>query len=119
MGKELEATLAVENLRVKAKHGWYEEERVIGGMYTINVRMFHSVRDSEQFDDLSASINYEVIYKQVLDVMQNEFHLIEHCCKSIFNRMKSLDQNAIWEVELIKEEPPLKFVGNTSFTLKG
>lgn len=119
MGKGIEAVLSVDNIRVHAYHGWYPEERMIGGMYNINVRMFRTVDQTEHFSNLEASINYELIYDLVLDTMKQEFHLIEHCCKALFDKLKGLDNHSIWEVHLIKEEPPLNFVGATSFKLKG
>jgi dihydroneopterin aldolase len=119
MVAELDAVLSVENIRVKAQHGWYQEERKLGGMYSVSVKMFHRVKTSEQFHNLDSSINYELIYSKVLEVMEREFHLIEECCKYMHEALKKLDQESIWEVELVKEQPPLKFVGLTKFALKG
>ena len=115
----LDAVLSVENIRVKANHGWYKEERKIGGMYSVSVRMYHKVSPNEEFTTLESSLNYEIIYHEVLAIMKNEFHLIEESCKAIFDKMKSLDEASIWEIEMIKEEPPLKYTGQTKFVLKG
>lgn len=115
----LEAELSIENIRVKAYHGWYAAERKVGGMYSVSVKVFGAVTMEEDFTDLESSVNYEKIYEKVVSVMGKEFKLIEQCCKALFDEVKSLKPNAVWEVLLVKENPPVKYVGATSFRLKG
>lgn len=119
MDKGLETILRVENIRLKAQHGWYEEERIMGGMYSVSVTLYDHVSGNETFTDLDESINYERIYNNVVSIMAKEFHLIESSCKAIHDAMKLLKKDAIWEVQIIKENPPIKFVESTQFTLKG
>ncbi|MFY0643074.1 MAG: dihydroneopterin aldolase [Bacteroidia bacterium] len=116
---QLKTVLSVDNIRLKAKHGWYREERLIGGYYCINIRMESRAAKSESFDQLDSTVNYELIYNSVISVMKNEHKLIEHCCKAIFDQLKSLAANNIWTVELIKENPPIKYIGATRFKIEG
>ncbi|MFT5349142.1 MAG: hypothetical protein ACI9M3_002192 [Bacteroidia bacterium] len=44
---------------------------------------------------------------------------MEHCTKSLWDKLKVLQEESIWEVKLVKEDVPIKFVGQTSFTIKG
>ena len=119
MSRSLETTLSINNIRVKAFHGWYAAERKLGGMYNISVNVFSNVELNENFDDLDNSVNYENVYSNVVEIMKSEFKLIEASCKAIHESLKTLKPNSIWEVTIVKENPPLKFVGSTSYTIKG
>ncbi|MEY2924439.1 MAG: dihydroneopterin aldolase [Bacteroidota bacterium] len=115
----LASELSIDNIKVKAHHGWYEAERKVGGMYSVSVKVFSKVNTNDDFSDLDSSVNYEKVYASVIDIMDKEFKLIEECCKALFDAVKQLKPNSVWEVLLVKENPPLKYVGATSFKLKG
>jgi len=115
----LESELSIDNIKVKAHHGWYEAERKVGGMYSVSVKVFSKVNTNDDFSDLDPSVNYEKVYASVIAIMDKEFKLIEECCKALFDAVKQLKPNSVWEVLLVKENPPLKYVGATSFKLKG
>lgn len=118
MSGTLDTVLSIDNIRLKAYHGWYAAERKLGGIYSISVKVHSSIGENEHFEDLEESVNYEHIYKIVADTMAEEYKLIETCCKALFERLKPLKPNAVWEIHLIKENPPMKFVGATSFRIK-
>ncbi len=119
MQESLETILSVNKVRVKANHGWYASERKIGGMYTVSVRIFSSIQRIENFGDIGDTINYEIIYEIIIRHMKKEYKLIETCCKAMWNELKPLAENNVWEVVVEKEDVPIKFIGNTSFTVKG
>lgn len=119
MQESLETILSISKVRVKANHGWYPSERKIGGMYSISVRIFSKRENTEQFDDIDDTINYEDIYNIITAVMKREYKLIETCCKSLWDELKPLSREDVWEVTLEKEDVPIKHVGSTSFVVKG
>lgn len=119
MSGTIESVLSIEEVRVKANHGWYESERKIGGMYLITVRAYLQLNMNETLTDLSHTINYEKVHQIIIDTMSEEHHLIESACKTIFDKLKSDYQNEIWEVFIRKEDVPLKYVGSTSYSIKG
>lgn len=119
MDGRIDTLLSVENIKLKAAHGWYKQERAIGGMYIINVHLNSSASVTQEFEELSSTINYEVIHEKVIMAMKQEHRLIEHCCKAIFDEMKSILPQGNWEVEVIKEQPPIKHLGRTRYTIKG
>jgi 7,8-dihydroneopterin aldolase/epimerase/oxygenase len=119
MNSSLETILSIDNIRVMAHHGWYESERKLGGFYSISVQVFSTFPSTQSFDEMDISINYEQIHETVLSVMNEEFKLIEQCCKVLFERLKQLKPSEIWQVHLIKEDVPIKHVGSTSFCIKG
>jgi len=119
MNNTIESILSIDNVRVKANHGWYESERKLGGMYIISV-CIHRILDADYtFDHLNKSVNYEIVHQIILETMQEEHMLIESACKAIWDKLKLQHANEIWEVNIRKEDVPLKFVGSTSFKIKG
>lgn len=119
MNTQIDTLLTVDKIRLKAHHGWYVEERKLGGWYTVSVKLSGKASDSESFDHLASTVNYERIYESVVKVMKQEHLLIEHCCKAIFDELKPLSPDREWTVELVKENPPIKHVGATKFEIKG
>ncbi len=119
MQHSLQTILSIENIRVKANHGWYPAERKIGGMYSISVFIYKTADVAESYNDITDTINYESIYAIIIEEMKLEYTLIEHCTKSLWDKLKALQKESIWEVKLVKEDVPIKFVGQTSFTIKG
>lgn len=118
MDGRIETVLSVDEIRVKAHHGWYESERKIGGMYRIAVKIYDQNTTDENFSNIDDTVNYELIYDAVISLMKQEFKLIEECCKALWDALKPLKPDAIWEVNLVKEDVPIKFIGSTSFTIK-
>lgn len=119
MEGRIDTLLSVENIRLKARHGWYKQERAIGGVYIINVHLSSSASIIQEFEELSSTVNYEIIHEKVTMVMKTEHKLIEHCCKAIFDEMKRIVPEGLWEVEIIKEAPPIKHLGRTKYVIKG
>jgi dihydroneopterin aldolase len=119
MEHSLQTILSIENVRVKAHHGWYPAERKIGGMYSISVFIYKYTHAAESYIEIADTINYESIHAIILEEMKVEYTLIEHCTKSLWDKLKVLQEESIWEVKLVKEDVPIKFVGQTSFTIKG
>ena len=119
MGRKLDTRLSVENIRLRAKHGWYDEERVLGGWYRIDVYFDAQHAEDQAYEDLSATVNYEYIQERVREVMAQEHKLIEHSCKAVFDALKDLNPSGVWTVELTKEHPPVNHLGQSKFRITG
>jgi dihydroneopterin aldolase len=119
MNNTIESILSIDNVRVKANHGWYKSERKLGGMYVISVHIYKILEANHDFDHLDQSINYEMVHQVILETMEEEHMLIESACKAIWDKLKVKYSNEIWEVNIRKEDVPLKFVESTSFKIKG
>jgi dihydroneopterin aldolase len=88
-------------------------------MYSIDVRIFSHIPTTETMSDMDSSINYEQIHNEVIRIMNQEFKLIEECCKALWDNLKLLKPADIWEVQLVKEDVPIKHVGSTKYIIKG
>ncbi|MBR9919562.1 MAG: dihydroneopterin aldolase [Bacteroidetes bacterium] len=84
------ATVALEGMRFFAYHGYYEEERLIGGEYVVDVYITTDVSKAAVKDDLERTINYENIHTICQAVMKEPCKLIETVAEKISLRIKHL-----------------------------
>lgn len=101
--------IAIEGMHFYAHHGYYREEQVIGGQYKVDVYMTTDFSEAAMKDKLDMTINYEVVYALVKEVMKKDSHLIEHVAHEVINKIseKKFDISHI-RVRVAKLNPPLK-----------
>lgn len=75
-------------MHFKAHHGYYLEERKIGGQYIIDIEMTYDVRNAARMDDLDKTINYEKVYHLCKEEMSKSRKLIETVAMDIIERMQ-------------------------------
>ena len=101
--------IAVEGLQFYAHHGYYKEEQVLGGKYTVDIYMTTNIDEAAESDVLKKTINYEQIYQLTKAEMEVHSKLIEHVCKRILDRIKnSYPELLHLKVRVSKHSPPLK-----------
>ncbi len=101
--------IAVEGLQFYSHHGYYKEEQVLGGKYTVDIYIHINFSDAAVTDDLKRTINYEEIYQLTKAEMEVHAKLIEHVCQRILTKIK-LKYPPIekLKVRVSKFNPPLK-----------
>ena len=102
------ALIALEGMRFYAYHGFYEEERVIGNDYVVDVYVDTVFTKAAMDDDLYQTINYETIYLICEAAMRKNSKLLEAVANHIelgikhqFKFIKAL------KVRVKKLNPPL------------
>jgi 7,8-dihydroneopterin aldolase/epimerase/oxygenase len=83
MGKVL-----VEDLEIFAYHGHFEEEQVIGRMFTINAVIDTNFDLAAQNDDLNKTVNYAEVCRIIDEEMKIPAKIIEHVGWRIIQRLK-------------------------------
>ncbi|MFT4522240.1 MAG: dihydroneopterin aldolase [Bacteroidia bacterium] len=107
--------LRVNNLLLWAHHGWYEEERLLGGKYQIDVEL--ELHPLDAFPDLSDVVNYEEVCKLCRNVMQQLHLLIEHSSNAIVLAIETRWPNIRKiQVTVTKHSLPINNVSSTSYT---
>lgn len=76
----------LQGVEFYAFHGVYEEERVIGGKYIVDLIV--TVNDANTFDDLNKLINYETLYHIAKKEMANATPLIETVAHRIIQSVR-------------------------------
>ena len=103
------AFVFLEGMEFYAHHGYYEEERKIGGKYSVDVKLELDVDLAANEDKLEGTINYEKVYELISTVMSEEVALLEFLANRIIKILKSKfpDVKKIW-VKVGKYNPPIK-----------
>jgi dihydroneopterin aldolase len=102
------SVIALEGMRFYAYHGFYEEERIIGGEYIIDITVRVNTAGASENDDIRGTVNYETVYAICKMVMKEPSKLIEHVLERIIQQMKVTFSNLqAVSVKVSKLNPPL------------
>ena len=100
--------IALEDIEIVAYHGFYEEERIKGTKFTINLSFDTEITEAAQHDDLSGTVNYEEVYAIIEQEMKVTSKLIEYVAQRIITTLKNkLAQVKNIELKLSKHNPPI------------
>ena len=69
-------TIELSNLRFHAYHGFYKEEKVLGGDFEVNVSVLHQPKKIPVLH-INETIDYAAIYDVIKEVMQKSEPLLE------------------------------------------
>ncbi|MEO9477444.1 MAG: dihydroneopterin aldolase [Cyclobacteriaceae bacterium] len=101
--------VSLEGMEFYARHGYYEEERIIGNKYSVDVTIEADLSDAADTDKLEGTINYEVVYEIVAKVMAVDALLLEHLAGKIIKDLKSTFPSIKKTcVKVSKYNPPIK-----------
>ena len=110
------ARLALEGMEFYAFHGYYKEEQLSGGKYTVDVYIKLPSKKSGSSDQLTDTVNYEDVYRIAKEVMDKPVNLIEHLAHTILHRIKDeLEVKTRVKVRVRKHNPPIKGVVDQAF----
>lgn len=101
--------VALEGMEFYARHGYYEEERIIGNKYSVDVELDIDFGRAALEDKLEGTVNYEKVYEVVAEVMNIDAMLLEHLAGKIIKNLKDVfpKVNAV-TVKVSKYNPPIK-----------
>lgn len=101
--------VALEGMEFYARHGYYEEERVIGNKYRVDVTLDLDFDVAATDDKLEGTVDYERVYEIVKEVMSIDAKLLEHLAGKMIKKLKSsFPQLTNVEVKISKYNPPIK-----------
>jgi len=91
-----------------AHHGCFEEERVVGTRFCVNLSFDVETVRAERSDELSDTVSYLDVYQLVKAEMQQPSNLLEHVARRISDAiLQAFPQVSNVEIELKKLNPPL------------
>ncbi|MBP5742460.1 MAG: dihydroneopterin aldolase [Paludibacteraceae bacterium] len=100
--------ITLQNIRIYAHHGLFEEEQEIGCQYEVNITVRFDGTKAETDDDINGTINYQEIYDVVKEEMMKRSKLIEHVARRIIDSLNArFPQIKYAEVALSKINPPI------------
>ncbi|MCD8739781.1 dihydroneopterin aldolase [Mucilaginibacter roseus] len=101
-------TVCLNNAEFYAYHGFYHEEQLIGGRYLIDITVGFEPSSHAADDELSQTVDYQVLYAICKEEMATPRKLIETAADAIVKRVKdSYPYITQLNFSLKKLNPPL------------
>jgi dihydroneopterin aldolase len=102
------AVISIEGMEFFAYHGCFEEEKIIGTKFRIDVFLTVDTTKAEQTDNLHDTVNYQSVYRLIKDEMDIKSNLLEHVGRRIINKiLKAFGQVKSVRLKIRKMNPPL------------
>jgi len=107
-------TISLNNVRFRAYHGLYPEERQKGNDFVVNMQVKY-IPQQEIITDLGQTINYATLFEIVNGIMQRPVDLLETLVQSIAQTVhEQFPQIKEVNVSVEKLNPPIdNFTGST------
>ncbi len=101
--------VSLEGMEFYARHGYYEEERVIGNKYSVDVTLEVDFSEAASDDKLEGTVNYEKVYEIVQNVMSIDANLLEHLAGKMIKALRgNFPEIKKVYVKVSKYNPPIK-----------
>ncbi|MEL6143722.1 MAG: dihydroneopterin aldolase [Bacteroidota bacterium] len=102
------ATIGLEDVRIHAPHGFYEEEHRTGNEFSIDVEVESNILGAATRDDLGSTVNYSTIYYLLQAEMKKPTQLLEALAYRMAARIqRQFPQVSRVRLRLRKLNPPL------------
>ncbi|ATL47873.1 dihydroneopterin aldolase [Chitinophaga caeni] len=99
-------TIALESIEFFAYHGYYEEERILGNNFILDIAV--KINPAGAVEHLSETVNYMHLYNIAKQVMEIPQPLLEEVVADISNRIKERHPEVLYSsVSLRKLAPPM------------
>lgn len=102
------AKIGLEDIRIHAPHGFFDEEHRMGNEFSIDVEVEAGITSAAHDDDLGGTVNYATIYYLIQAEMKKPTQLLEALAYRMGNRiMNQFDSVTSVKLRLRKLNPPL------------
>lgn len=101
-------TVSLEGMEFFARHGFYAEEQKLGNRYGVDISVEAAIETAAYDDQITGTVNYEVLYRIVREEMEKPSRLLEHVAGRIIERVfRDLPAIHSVEVSISKFNPPV------------
>ena len=98
----------LDSIRLYAFHGVEEQERRVGGWFTVSLRVLYDVSRAMETDSVEDTVSYAALLEVVRREMAQPSQLLEHVAgrigKAILNEFKGVQRARI---TVVKQNPPM------------
>lgn len=100
--------ISIEGMEFHAYIGCFDEEKLIGTRFLVDLYFEMDASDAKKTDDLNDTVNYQSVYLMVKEVMQEKINLLEHAVDKIQNKLiDSFPEIKTLTCKIRKMNPPL------------
>jgi 7,8-dihydroneopterin aldolase/epimerase/oxygenase len=101
-------SISVEGIELRGRCGVTSEERAVGQVLVVDVRLEPATCPGAESDDLEGTVNYGQVVEVVRSTVEGgEFHLLEHLATVIVDTLWNEFDLAFLEVAVAKPAPPV------------
>ncbi|MBN1252715.1 MAG: dihydroneopterin aldolase [Bacteroidales bacterium] len=100
--------IEIEGMEFYAYHGHYEEERIIGNRFLLDLRIEADCEKPAISDNIKDAVNYQTAYKVIREQMNKKSHLLENIAKRILDALyENLEGIKKAQIKVQKMNPPM------------
>lgn len=101
-------TIQIEGMEFYAYHGHFEEERIIGNRFLVDLYISCDLTKSARSDNLKDTVNYHRVYQLIKKEMELKSHLLENIVERIISVIIDHFDVITWiKVKVSKMNPPM------------
>ena len=98
----------LDDMHFYAYHGVMEQERLVGGEYSVSLAVEADLTEAVHTDDVADTVNYAALYEIVKSEMAVSSKLLEHVAGRIGRRaMETFERITTLTVRVTKLNPPM------------
>ena len=98
----------LDDMHFYAYHGVMEQERLVGGEYSVSLAVEADLMEAVRTDDVADTVNYAALYEIVKSEMAVSSKLLEHVAGRIGRRaMETFERITTLTVRVTKLNPPM------------
>lgn len=99
----------LENCRFKSHHGVFDEEKVIGGEFVVDLVLTTDFTDSMTSDRIEGTVNYADVYNLLSIEMKKSSNLLEHLASRIIDSIFGYSRSILnVQIKICKTHPPIQ-----------
>lgn len=83
------STIELDDIRIYAYHGCFEEEQRVGNWFTVNVSLDVECQKAAETDDIANALSYVEVYRLVRREMAQNSHLLENVVMRIIKALRA------------------------------
>lgn len=100
--------IRIEQMEFYSYHGCYEEERIVGNRFVVDLEMEADCLEAARTDRIGDALNYQTAYELVKEQMVEKSYLLEHLAARILDALFAhFDQLERARVKVSKLNPPM------------
>lgn len=105
---KIASAIVLKDVRLYAYHGVLPQERVVGGWYTVSLRVHYNLMRAMESDEVGDTLDYSRLLEVVKTEMSIPSMLVEHVAGRIAKSIgRTFDGVERVELRLLKDNPPM------------
>ena len=104
----MDSSIFLDKVRLYAFHGVAEQERRVGGWFTVSVCLHYNICKALETDNVADTVSYADLFEVVKQEMAIPSQLLEHVAGRIASViLRQFTEAESVKVKVVKENPPM------------